>query len=71
MDRTPVTSTALKSVGYDDKARALEVEFAHGGVYRYLDVPRNVYEGLLMAESCGAYYDEHVKKAGFVFVRVT
>ena len=65
MDRTLVTSTALKSAGYDDTTHVLEVEFVHGGVYRYFLVPRSVYEGLLAAESCGAYYDEYVKKPGF------
>jgi hypothetical protein len=71
MDRTLIMSTALKSVGYDDKAHVLEVEFAHGGVYRYLGVPRPVYDGLLSAESRGAYFDEFVKKPGFAFERVT
>ena len=71
MDRTQITSTALTSVGYDDGAHILEVEFVHGGVYRYLDVPRGVYDGLLSAESRGTYFDEHVKKPGFTFERVT
>jgi hypothetical protein len=71
MNRVPIRSTALTSVGYDDKAYVLEVEFAHGGVYRYLGVPRDVYDGLLSAESRGAYFDEHVKKPGFAFERVT
>ena len=71
MDRVPVTSTALKSAGYDDATHVLEVEFVHGGVYRYFLVPRSVYEGLLAAESRGAYYDEYVKKPGFAFERVT
>jgi len=34
-------------------------------------VPRSVYEGLLAAESCGAYYDEYVKKPGFAYERVS
>jgi guanyl-specific ribonuclease Sa len=71
MERTLITSTALTSAGYDDKAQVLEVEFAHGGVYRYLGVPRGVYDGLLSAESRGAYFDEHVKKPGYAFERVT
>ena len=71
MDRTLIESTALTSVGYDDAAHVLEVEFVHGGVYRYLGVPRAVYDGLLSAESRGAYFDEHVKKPGFAFERVS
>jgi hypothetical protein len=70
MDRTPITSTALRSAGYDERAQALEVEFVHGGVYRYLGVPRDIFDGLLAAESRGTYFDEHVKKPGYRFERV-
>ena len=57
--RTPVASSSLRSVGYDDGA--LEIEFRSGGVYRYADVPRETYEGLLGARSHGSYFHEHVR----------
>lgn len=38
MDRTPVSSTNLKSVGYDAVNRVLEIEFHDGGIYQYFNV---------------------------------
>jgi KTSC domain len=33
MERQPVSSSNLKSVGYDPRSRTLEIEFHNGGVY--------------------------------------
>lgn len=65
-----LTSTTLRSAGYDERERVLEVQFRHGTVYRYLDVPREVYEGLMAARSRGAYFDANVKRAGYRYERV-
>ncbi|WP_101294553.1 KTSC domain-containing protein [Halegenticoccus soli] len=59
--RTPVESSSLKSVGYDPDDETLEIEFHSGGVYRYRDVPRRVYQELLSASSHGSYFHEHVR----------
>lgn len=59
--RTPVSSSSLRSVGYDEEDGALEIEFNHGGVYRYMDVPRDVYQELLSARSHGGYFHDHVR----------
>lgn len=40
-------SRALTEAGYDDATRTLRVRFRHGGLYDYLDVPPEVFEGLL------------------------
>jgi hypothetical protein len=71
MHRDVLTSTALKSAGYDSATSILEIEFVHGTVYRYFGVPREVYDGLITAESRGAYFDEHVRRAGFAYQRVS
>lgn len=67
--RTPVRSTALRSVGFDERASVLEVEFVSGAVYRYFGVPRAVYAELLAASSKGRYFNLHVKDAGFRYER--
>jgi hypothetical protein len=59
--RVHVDSTALASVGYSKRLRALEVEFRSGAVYRYLDVEPGVYEALLSASSKARYYDQHIR----------
>ena len=38
MIRVAVVSTELRSIGYDEAAHCLEVQFQHGGIYRYLEV---------------------------------
>ncbi|HYJ78090.1 MAG TPA: KTSC domain-containing protein [Longimicrobiaceae bacterium] len=61
MQRTPVASSAVKSIGYDAEEETLEVEFANGGVYRYLEVPADEHERLLAAESIGTYMNVVIK----------
>lgn len=67
--REPVQSTALASVGYSKRLQILEIEFANGAVYRYVDVPRSIYRGLVSAESKARFYHAHIKKK-FHSVRV-
>lgn len=61
MNREHVESSNIESVGYDVESRELEVEFKTGAVYSYSDVPPEVAEGLLNAESVGRYFAAHVK----------
>jgi len=51
IERTPVRSSALRSVGYGPEQRVLEIEFTNGDVYQYSDVPPEVHRGLMAAES--------------------
>ena len=61
MKRNPVTSANLASVGYDATSRTLEVELRNGRVYQYSDVPQEVYEGLVSADSVGRYFISRVR----------
>jgi len=69
IDRKPVNSTNIVSVGYDDPTNTLDVEFYSGTLYRYADVPRNVYERLISAESVGSFFQQNVKKT-FQYKRI-
>ena len=60
MNRTPVSSSNVLSVGYDAKTMKLEVEFKDGAVYQYFDVPAAVYQGLMRADSKGAFMHANV-----------
>lgn len=56
MTYTKVDSSMIDLVSYDDKAQVLEVRFiSSGGTYRYLDVPKEEYTGLMQASSKGRY----------------
>ncbi|MBI5446565.1 MAG: KTSC domain-containing protein [Deltaproteobacteria bacterium] len=70
MERTPVQSSNLASVGYDEATATLEVEFQGSGVYQYFGVAAFVFEGLMSAGSKGSYFDQHVRRAGYPYHRV-
>ena len=59
--RDPVTSTVLVSIGYDEDALVLELEFDGGAIYRYFEVPPLVHAELLGAESLGGYFARQVR----------
>ena len=59
--RVPVESTALATVGYSKKLRALEIEFRNGAIYRYLEVEPALYEALLKASSKARFYDQNIR----------
>lgn len=61
MDRTPVGSSSVVSVGYEPATGTLEIEFHGGAVYRYLGVPPHVHAELMAAGSIGRYVNLHVK----------
>ena len=61
MNRTPVTSSNVASIGYDPKSMLLEVEFKNGSIYQYFDVPENEYLNVISAESIGRYLNQNIK----------
>jgi hypothetical protein len=61
MDRTPIESTRMRSVAYDEDRYRMEIEFSDGEVYQYVGVPRDEYRGLMQASSPQTYFERHVK----------
>jgi hypothetical protein len=71
MQRIPVESHSLKTLGYDPERRILEVEFRRNGqIYKYFDVPAEEYEAFLRAESKGTYLNQQFKARGYCCVQV-
>lgn len=60
-DRTPVSSTWIRAIGYDAAAQELEVELLDGDVVTYGQVPQSVATAILSAPSPGAYFNRFVK----------
>lgn len=54
-------STMITEIEYDAEKQLLWLIFGKGGKYEYKDVPKDVYEGLLGAESIGKYFLANVK----------
>lgn len=61
MERTPVTSKNIQSIGYDPETQTLEIEFNTGGVYQYAGVPEGEYEAMMNADSKGKYLIANIK----------
>ncbi len=56
-----VKSSNIRSVGYDAATKTLEVEFQGGNVYQHEDVPQDLADRLVRAESVGRFYNQNVK----------
>ncbi len=55
MSWTPVKSSNIKSIGYDQAAETLEVEFSGERIYRYFGVPQGLHSDLMKARSHGGF----------------
>lgn len=58
---TDWSSSLLEDAVYDRSRALLELSFWSGVRYRYLDVPAEVYDQLLRAESKGKYFNVHIR----------
>jgi hypothetical protein len=61
MRETPVDSSVIALIAYDEDNEILEVRFRNGRTYRYFRVPPDEHEALLAAESVGRYFNEVIK----------
>jgi len=61
LERQPVKSCILRSVGYDDAMKNMEIEFHSGLVYQYSGVPSKVYADLMSSSAVGKYFSEKVR----------
>ena len=68
--RVPVVSSDIVSVGHDPKSKKLYVEFKSGRVYQYANVPKEIYKGLMEAESHGKFFDQKIKNAGYDYQKL-
>lgn len=59
--RAPVASSNIASVGYDKEEHILEIEFHHGAIYQYKDVPEKVYDELMSSPAIGVYFMNEIK----------
>ena len=62
MERQPVSSSSLASVGYNANSETLEVEFVSTGkVYEYYNVPQFMYDRLMEAPSIGQFFNAEIR----------
>lgn len=59
MSLIPVSSSAIRAIGYD--GYTLVVVFHNSGRYDHPGVPESVFRGLMSASSKGAYYNQNIR----------
>lgn len=57
----PVSSSNIRSIGYNEKNATLTVEFCNNSMYEYYCVPQYVFEAFLCSPSKGMFHAEHIK----------
>jgi len=59
--RSRVKSSAISSIGYNAEKKILEIEYFSGEVYDYLNVPEDIFNELMQAESKGTFANTRIK----------
>jgi hypothetical protein len=60
MERKRVNSSKLKSAGYDEKSRTLEIEMSNGQIFQYAGVYPEVYRRLMAAPNPTSFFDDKI-----------
>ncbi len=68
MNMIPVSSSNLVAAGYDTSSMILRIQFK-SGTYDYYNVPKNIFDGLLVAPSKGKYHHTYIKNS-FSYKRI-
>lgn len=61
MDKYNVASSNVRTVGYNEPAETLEVEFLNGRVYQYYGVPKHMHGRFMAAQSKGQFLNTYIK----------
>ncbi len=62
-----IQSSNINAVEYFPEKEQLDILFHSGEKYRYFEIPRGIYEMLLVAPSVGKFFDTYIKKAEYKF----
>lgn len=63
MDRKKVSSSSIRSVGYDERNRMLEVEFSDGRIMQYSGVSAEIHRRLMSAPSMVSYFRDNIEES--------
>ena len=61
MEMQAVESKMFRAVGYDSETQTLHVQFGNGNVYAYQNVPEDLYQRFLQAESKGKFFSIEIR----------
>lgn len=54
-------SSRILKMSYIESKKLLTVTFNSGAIYEYYDVPMEVTDGIIQADSLGKYFDKNIK----------
>jgi len=63
MEMTFVEAKMLSYVGYNEETQVLAIEFCRGPVHVYNDVPKTIFEGLLLSPAVDDYFNENIRNS--------
>lgn len=55
-------SSSIQKCEYDDETKDMHITFATGGRHKFKNVEKDIYDGLVAAESPGKHFHLHVRK---------
>lgn len=55
------TSSCIEYAAYDRDDKSLIISFRHGDIYRYKNVPEELYDKLNSEESSGLTFNKHIR----------
>jgi hypothetical protein len=62
MERKKVSSSQIRSVGYEPGLQTLEVEMSDGTIWQYTRVPSEAYRRLMAAPTVASYYRDSIEE---------
>lgn len=58
---TPLKSSVLSAADYDEANQTLTLNFHNGTSYTYVNVPRETFRDLTLAESAGQFFQNAIR----------
>lgn len=62
MERRKVSSSQIRSIGYESSSQTLEVEMSDGTVWQYSRVPSEVHRRFMAAPTIASYYRDNIEE---------
>ncbi|HUL40286.1 MAG TPA: KTSC domain-containing protein [Burkholderiales bacterium] len=62
MERKSVSSSTIRSVGYEAGSQTLEIEFTSGSIYQYSRVSPEIYRKLMAAPAIASYFKDNIEE---------
>ena len=63
MERKKLSSSRIRSAGYDAKAQILEIEFSDGKIIQYSGVSQEVHRQLMASPSPVSFYEDKIAES--------